>query len=462
MGEHPAVSPRYKRSMSRGLVFSTLASLIALVPATAHADEVLGPSGFATDFPGYDGSGFAPTPTAGQLDSDNWIVTGLSDGDLDFGMTGTTGDYARGVSEGGEMTGGIYAFDPGNDVSTLAPGVQPTDPDFSPGTFVLRLENQTGGVLNQVQIASTLFVFNNAGRSSSLAVEYSTDGETWLPLGAAAVESPDVADTPATWVGTETDETATMLGVGEGEYLYVRWLVEDVGGMGSRDELAFDDVIILPVAVCGNDALEPGEACDDGNTSDDDACTSLCMSATCGDGAVQQGFEECDDGNRDDTDDCIACVAAECGDGFVQAGVEECDDGNMNDDDDCSNACTVNATGETGDETGTETETGAETSAGEVTGDPTDGTTGGSAETSSDPTDVTVSGGGSSATVTATATVTITDGDPTNGDDDGSSGAASGGSSDGGGGCAIGGQGGGSGLLVLGLLGLLRRREQTA
>lgn len=440
--------------MSRGLVFLSLASLIALAPGSAQADEVLGPSGFITDFPGFDGSGFAPEPTAGQLDSDNWIVTGLSDGDLDFGMTGTSGDYARGVSAGGVTTGGIYAFDPGNDASTFAPGVQGTEGDFTPGAFVLRLENQTGGVLNQVQIASSLFVFNNAARSSSLAVEYSSDGETWLPLGAAAIESPEAADDPPAWVSTDTDETATMLGIGEGDFLYVRWLFDDASDTGSRDELAFDDVFVLPIAVCGNDMLEPGEACDDGNTDDDDECTSLCLSASCGDGVVQKGFEECDDGNRDDTDDCIACVAAECGDGFLQAGVEDCDDGNMNDDDACANDCTVNGSGETG------SETEGETSGADATGDPTDGTTGGSAETDADPTDITVSGG-ASATITAGATITVTDGDPTNGDD-GSSGAASGGSNDGGGGCSVAGQGAGGWLLAFGLLGLVRRRKLSA
>ena len=48
----------------------------------------------------------------------------------------------------------------------------------------------------------------------------------------------------------------------------------------------------------------------------------------CGDGEVDPG-EACDDGNQDDNDAClVGCVAASCGDGFVMAGVEECDDGN--------------------------------------------------------------------------------------------------------------------------------------
>ena len=45
-----------------------------------------------------------------------------------------------------------------------------------------------------------------------------------------------------------------------------------------------------PVAadpVCGNALIEAQEACDDGNTSDEDGCSSLCRLTFCGDGLVQ-------------------------------------------------------------------------------------------------------------------------------------------------------------------------------
>lgn len=128
-----------------------------------------------------------------------------------------------------------------------------------------------------------------------------------------------------------------------------------------------------PEAQCGNNAVEEGEECDDGNFDDDDACTSLCFKAICGDGLVQDGVEDCDDGNTedadactnlckagtgcgngktespetcddgntDDTDACVACADAFCGDGHLQAGVEDCDDGNMMDGDACLSDCTL-------------------------------------------------------------------------------------------------------------------------
>ena len=94
-----------------------------------------------------------------------------------------------------------------------------------------------------------------------------------------------------------------------------------------------------PEPVCGNGEVEAGEACDDGNTDNNDDCTNVCELAACGDGFVQEGVETCDDGNADETDACAACNDAACGDGFVQAGVEACDDGNMADNDACTSTC---------------------------------------------------------------------------------------------------------------------------
>ncbi len=60
---------------------------------------------------------------------------------------------------------------------------------------------------------------------------------------------------------------------------------------------------------CGNGQLDPGEGCDDGNTTGGDGCSSSCQSedgcdgACCGDGHVDPG-EDCDDGNTTGGDDC--------------------------------------------------------------------------------------------------------------------------------------------------------------
>jgi len=123
---------------------------------------------------------------------------------------------------------------------------------------------------------------------------------------------------------------------------------------------------------CGDGRLQPGEACDDGNSASADGCSAdckriernflcpapseLCVSTVvCGDSQVS-GSERCDDGNLRDGDGCDReckvqegfacpvpgelCVAAKCGDRIV-AGDEQCDDDDdpPADGDGCSAAC---------------------------------------------------------------------------------------------------------------------------
>ena len=80
--------------------------------------------------------------------------------------------------------------------------------------------------------------------------------------------------------------------------------------------------------VCGNARVEFPEQCDDGNQTDEDGCSSVCLSEECGDGVTQTALgEECDDGNQLDGDGCSSsCVVEFCGDGIVQPTLDEhCD-----------------------------------------------------------------------------------------------------------------------------------------
>lgn len=83
------------------------------------------------------------------------------------------------------------------------------------------------------------------------------------------------------------------------------------------------------LASCGDGFLHDGEECDDGNSLENDDCTNNCISTVCGDGSVS-GWEKCDDGNQVNEDACLTtCVPASCGDGHVQTDSEACDDGNQ-------------------------------------------------------------------------------------------------------------------------------------
>ncbi|MEZ4293879.1 MAG: DUF4215 domain-containing protein [Polyangiaceae bacterium] len=117
---------------------------------------------------------------------------------------------------------------------------------------------------------------------------------------------------------------------------------------------------------CGNNLVDAGEECDDGNTDADDGCSATCTieagydcqdepsacASICGDGLIVGG-EECDDLNATGGDGCSDVCAVEagyqclgepsacgeiCGDGMI-VGVETCDDNNTMANDGCSAMC---------------------------------------------------------------------------------------------------------------------------
>jgi len=122
---------------------------------------------------------------------------------------------------------------------------------------------------------------------------------------------------------------------------------------GARSSLPGDEAIVVP-ARCGDSRVDEGEACDDGNALNVDACVVGCVFARCGDGFVAKGFEGCDDGNTVDGDACTNnCALPSCGDGIVQAG-EECDDANQDDGDACTSRCLTAKCGDGFVQTGVE------------------------------------------------------------------------------------------------------------
>ncbi|MEM9068093.1 MAG: DUF4215 domain-containing protein [Myxococcota bacterium] len=96
---------------------------------------------------------------------------------------------------------------------------------------------------------------------------------------------------------------------------------------------------------CGDNSVDPGEECDDGNTRDGDGCDSECnVEAECGDSRLDPG-EGCDDGNTEDGDGCDSTCRREafCGDGNMDPD-EVCDDGNNRSGDGCRSDCASDET----------------------------------------------------------------------------------------------------------------------
>ncbi|MCB9736818.1 MAG: hypothetical protein H6745_29920 [Deltaproteobacteria bacterium] len=301
-----------------------LAGAIAAAAAPARAQVAVDGSGSATiDFAAFTGAGFAPDPAAGALDSDAWSVLGMSDGDLAFGGTATSGDLARGASSGGVSTGGVYAFDTGTEIAL---GFQPGGSDVTPGALVLKLRNDTGAAVTGLAVTGTLWVFNDQGRSSTWAMSWSDDdGATWVPFG-DVLTTTVTAMAPAIWVDTPLVGAAGGLAVPPGATFLLRFDTDDAAGSGSRDELGLG-AFTVTTSRCGDGVVGVGEVCE--QTEDNaSTCDTDCTEAVCGDGLVNAfAGEACDDGGESAT--CNAdCRAATCGDGVVNATAgESCDPG---------------------------------------------------------------------------------------------------------------------------------------
>ena len=197
------------------------------------------------NFNAFRGAGFAPTPGLGQLDSDIFRVTGLSDGNLAFGGTETAGDFARGETTGGEATGGIYAFDRGG--GNYAIGVQPTGADFAPGAFEVQLTNATGVTVNEVSLAYDIISLNDQGRASTLNFSYAIGAGGFTDVAALNFTTLEAADVVPAYTSTARATTIDGFTLADGASLTLRFASDDAGGGGSRDEFGLDNLRVVAV-----------------------------------------------------------------------------------------------------------------------------------------------------------------------------------------------------------------------
>jgi cysteine-rich repeat protein len=340
------------------------AVIVTLMPATAVAQRAITGLRTTIDFTGYTGAGLDASPAAGQLDTDEWAVTGLSGGNTTFGGGPyETGSYAMGPSIGGVANGGLYAFDVGTNDPAF--GWQAAVGDLLPGTFTVRFVNNTGATITNATLSFEIWVKNDSNRSTTVDVAWAVDAGAFTTLAGGNVTSGQNTDGGAWTLNAKTIALAGAT-VPAGGLLLLRWTTADLAGTGGRDELALDDITIA-LPGCG-DGDVVGEACDDGDNTDGDGCAADCTvehgytcsgepsacTSTCGDGLIASD-EVCDDGDTDAGDGCDAtcgmesgwdCIgepsiceaAGVCGDGVVGI-AEGCDDGDVDDGDGCSATC---------------------------------------------------------------------------------------------------------------------------
>lgn len=217
---------------------------IIIVAAAGPSSYSFGSIGASVceNFTGYTASGFSPSPIAGQLNSNSWAITGLSDGILAFGGTRTTAssDYTRGITTwGASTTGGLYSITPNENFM-----VQGTGPDMTNGTITMRIQNATGSTLNNFDVVYDLFSKNDQFRSTSINFLYSMDNVTYYQV--PSLKYSTIADSTGLVDSVNRSVTLTGFTVGTSAYLYLRWNIKDNGGAGSRDEVAIDNICVTP------------------------------------------------------------------------------------------------------------------------------------------------------------------------------------------------------------------------
>jgi predicted RNA-binding protein with TRAM domain len=216
----------------------------------------------------YSGTGFAPSPSSGQLDSDAWATTGMSDGSSNFGSSSTTGDFARGNNSGGiSSTAGFYSFT----VSTgnRAFGIQPTSAEWTPGTVTLRVQNQTGASLSNLSLSYRVWIINDQDMSNTFNFSHSSDNSTYTAVSSLNLSSTAATEGTPTWKSYVRVITISGLNIPNSGYYYLRWTGDDVSGSGSRDEFALDDITVIanPSTTYHSLSGTSQELIIDGNTS---------------------------------------------------------------------------------------------------------------------------------------------------------------------------------------------------
>ncbi|MDB9428338.1 hypothetical protein PN482_05285 [Microcystis aeruginosa CS-555/01A07] len=175
---------------------------------------------FTENFNTFTGSGFAPIPSLGQLDSDLWIISGLSDGSITYGDTRTSGDFARGSASSPVNTGGVYGFTVASGNNAF--GVQPAGDDFTPGAITLRLQNVTNSLVDSITLSYIIRFRNDQNRANSLNFSYSGDGNIFTAVSSLNFITPEASDTSG-WQSVTRSITLSGLSIAANSNFFLRW-----------------------------------------------------------------------------------------------------------------------------------------------------------------------------------------------------------------------------------------------
>lgn len=164
----------FSRSKKAAAFAVAMASLAGLAPAQLSLTAPGTPA--VIDFTGFAGGGLSPTPAAGQLNSNTFRFDAENGAITAFGDTVATGVLARGNTGPGVATGGVYGCT--IDGSTVM-NIQPVAANFTPGSVIVRVQNNTGSTLNRIDVSYKCGAWNDQASQSTWQFSHGSVDGTW-------------------------------------------------------------------------------------------------------------------------------------------------------------------------------------------------------------------------------------------------------------------------------------------
>jgi len=199
----------------------------------------------------FKGNGLQSTPATGQLDSDAFKISGLTNSGTPalFGSSYTSQTkFARGESIGGvSSASGLYAFTvaSGNNALGIQPGQGGTE--FNPGKIIFRFQNTTGEEITSLSISYKVYAYNDKARSTRVDFYHGASESTLTQETNLNFETPEVADANPKWESTYLKTDLENLSIQNNGVYYLIWNSEDLlpVSTGARDEFALDVIEII-------------------------------------------------------------------------------------------------------------------------------------------------------------------------------------------------------------------------
>ena len=206
------------------------------------------------------------TPVPGQLDANTWsfVADGAgapTDFASGFGIAEANG---QGVSNGtGVSTIGWYGFDVPDETSidpsatTRTLGWQSDNAFTTPGAATIRLTNISSSNLLDYRISFKVWERNSSAVSNRVRVYISTTNNglpnSYVAVPAVTHTSVAAADPTPGWRGTlysfNARSVIATLNTTPGQSFYIRFYLDHNSGTGEGDEMALDDITIIPSAI---------------------------------------------------------------------------------------------------------------------------------------------------------------------------------------------------------------------